>query len=109
MDTVTMRQTCERLTRRLTGEPSWAELRAVYLELAPLVGQLQGAVGEAERRHETSDELRAAREALERLKASTRQVGRDIRLASPAALALGLGTSLEEARGVLTHLERLLA
>lgn len=67
----------------------------------------QGAVAEAGRQHDAGDELRAAQEAFDRLKASSRQVGLDLRLASPAALALGLRMALDGVQDVLAHLDRL--
>ena len=86
-----------------TGTP-WPRLRAAYLELATVAGQLQGAVAERARSGAGPDstDLEAL---LERLKSELRQVGFDIRLASEAALAIGLQTALGDALAILDRLD----
>jgi hypothetical protein len=104
-DTADAREDWRHLAARLEGQPRWPELNAAYLELAPLVGRLQGLVGEARRAHGETDEVREAEQALERLKASARRVGLDIRLASEPALLIGLQTALQDAAKTLDRLE----
>jgi hypothetical protein len=101
-----LRTACRDLALKLEGEPQWPALKAAYLDLATLVGRLQGAVSEAARTQGPNDELRAAEAGLETLKATTRQVGLDIRLASERALAVGLRMALESAAEVLNALDR---
>jgi hypothetical protein len=107
VDLAETRALCDRLAARLGGQPDWSELRAVYLEMAPLVGQLQGSVGELSRRHGEGEDIRKASASLEELKQSVRRVGLDIRLASERALLLGLQTALQQARETLDSLERI--
>jgi hypothetical protein len=102
-----LRETCLALRRRLEGQPHWPELRAVYLELAPLAGQLQGAVRERIRAEGGTEESRQAEASLSRLQAGMRQVGLDIRLASEPALLLGLQTCLESALETVDYLQRM--
>ena len=85
----------EALRARLDGSSDDALFR-VYMELAPLIGQIQGAVSAA-RRRAGEVPIEAAEQSLEALKTSTRQVGLDIRLASPAALRMGLESALHHA------------
>lgn len=98
-----IREQCSTLMRRLDGSPPWPELRAVYLEIAPLVGRLQAGVGEAAR--EQPEAAAEAEAALGKLKATSQKVGLDIRLASPRALQVGLLACLEEALEVVDRLE----
>ena len=107
VDTAEAREDCRRLAARLEGHPRWPELNAAYLDLAPLVGRLQGLVGEAERAHGLTEAVREAEESLERLKAGARQVGLDIRLASEGALLIGLQTVLQGVSETLDRLERI--
>lgn len=107
IDLVQTREHSRRLAERLQGQPHWPELRAVYLELATVVGQLQGAVGESTRAHGETEEARMAALAFERLKASSRKVGLDIRLASERALLLGLQDALRSVEETLDWLQRL--
>ena len=102
-----MRAECDQLAARLHASRSWPELRAVYLDVMPLVGQLQGAVSEAVRGREGTDALNEAQATLEQLKASSRQVGLDIRLSSDTALLMGLQAILESAYATLDALERI--
>jgi hypothetical protein len=101
-----MRTECELLLERLDGGSTVPQLRAVYLDLAPLIGQIQGAV--LTRRREVGDtaDVRGAEAGLDRLKAESRQVGADMRLASADALKLGLDTALQEAMDVISILQR---
>ena len=101
-DLAALRDACRQLARRLEGPAGWDRLRAVYLDLAPLIGQLQGAVSEAGR---AGDDVPAARESLDALKATARQVGLDIRLATPEALQMGLQTAVEQAAETVQRLE----
>ena len=96
-DLTALRESCSALNARLNGQPHWPELRAIYLDLSLLVGQIQGAVGERGRGAGGPLDVRGAQEALGALKSSVRQVGLDIRLASEPALRLGLETALEHA------------
>jgi hypothetical protein len=105
LDLVAMRAECEQLLDRLDAVPAWPDLRAVYMDLAPIVGQIQGAVSTRRREIGETAQVREAEAALERLKASSRQVGADIRLASESALAIGLRTALNEALGAIEQLE----
>jgi hypothetical protein len=105
MDLAALREQCLQLERRIKGEEDWNRLRRVYLDLAPLMGQLHGAVAEAVRLHGDCVELDAARQSLEQVRARARKVGLDIRLSSPAALSMGLEAALEGAREALDHLE----
>lgn len=106
-DNAAMRASCRRLMARLEGQPAWPELRAIYLDLAPLIGELQAAVTEAARSLAESDGARQAQDALDLLKASSRQVGLDIRLASEPALRVGLQIALQHALDTLDALDRL--
>lgn len=101
------RERCRSLAARLEGQPHWPELRAVYLDLSTLVGQLQGAVSEARRARPASEEARAAEAAFDRLRAGARRVGLDIRLASEPALQLGLQEALKSASETLDRLQHL--
>jgi hypothetical protein len=102
-DLSALHEDCRQLSRRLAGPANWDRLRAVYLDLAPLIGQLQGAVSEAAR---SGADVTEAQRFLDALKATARQVGLDIRLASPEALQIGLQTALEQAEEVLQALPR---
>lgn len=100
-----LRQECSRLSERLEIGRSWGELNAIYLDLAPFIGRLQGAVSED--RHMRGDPLasRDAEESLDRLKTTARQIGLNIRLASPGATAIGLQTAIESALETIQCLE----
>lgn len=94
---------CRDLHLRLSGNPHWSELNAIYLALVPLVGRIQAAVAERARLHGESDTLHAAEASFQALKASRKQVGVDIRLASEPALRLGLQTAIEQALETLAR------
>ena len=96
---------CRELMDRLDGPPQIDRLKAVYLELSFLTGQLQGAVNDTARAQGETREVQFARASFESFKSSLRRVGFDIRLASPAALQMGLQASLEHALEALDHLE----
>lgn len=102
-----LRASCRNLAARLDGTPQWPVLKAVYLDLATLVGRLQGVVNDAIRSYGASEETRAAEASLARVKSSVRQVGLDIRLSSEAALSMGLQTALESACETLDWLDRI--
>jgi hypothetical protein len=102
VDLAAIEQHCADLAARLDRRPDWQGLRAVYLELAPMMGQLQGAVGSARRQH--GDGAAGAEAALDGFKTGVRAVGLDIRLASESSLALGLQTALQQARETLAAL-----
>jgi hypothetical protein len=106
-DLADVRAECEKLAARLEGKPEWAALRAIYLDMATVVGRLQGAVGEARRASNNHDAVKQAEATLIELKGSLRQVGLDIRLASPPALAFGLQSAVESALATLDHLQRM--
>lgn len=95
---------CRRLLARLDGTPSWDEINRIHHELAPIVGRLQAAVAAAERARGDVQSVRDARAALDTLKATQRRVGLDIRLSSPAALALGLEHAIHSALEVIAQL-----
>ena len=99
-----LRSACCELMDRLDGPPQIDRLKAVYLELSFLTGQLQGAVNGVARAHGETSELRSAQASFESFASSLRQVGFDIRLASPAALQIGLQAALEHALEALDHL-----
>ena len=109
IDLVGMRAEAEILLERLDGTPQWPDLRAIHMDVAPLLGRLQGAVGARRRELGDTPQVREAETALEGVKASSRQVGADIRLASEDALALGLRTTIDGALEVIGLLERSLA
>ncbi|HZS93473.1 MAG TPA: hypothetical protein VFA78_01640 [Chloroflexota bacterium] len=98
-----LRRELDDLTRRLEGAREWPELRAIYLDIAPLIGRLGAVVREAERQVGTEGS-NAARASLEEAKATARQVGLDIRLSSPAALSFGLQRTLDAIRETLDRL-----
>jgi len=98
-----LRDTCRELCRRLEGAANWDRLRAVYLHLAPFIGQVQGAVSEAAR---AGQDVTEAQQSLAALKATARQVGLDIRLASPEALQIGLQTAVEQAEETICLLDK---
>ncbi len=100
-----VRAECGKLAARLEGKPEWAALRAIYLDMATVVGRLQGAVGEARRASNHQDTVEQAEATLIELKGSLRQVGLDIRLASPPALAFGLQSAVGSALATLDHLQ----
>jgi hypothetical protein len=104
MDVTRTRAEIERLSAGLEGQPDWPELRSVYLDLSTLAGQLQGAVGDARREAGDTPAVQTAASALERLKAEVRQIGLDIRLASPQALLIGLQTALASAEETVAAL-----
>lgn len=106
METTELREECRLLQGRLEGHPHGPDLHRIYLDLAPLVGRLQGLVSERSRAVGQTGALRAAQELLEQLKATVRQVGLDIRLASEPALQVGLQRALECTLEVLDLLER---
>src|SRR5438270_13298400 len=97
IDLQTLTDRYRRLSTRLEGQTSYDEVRAVFLELASQVGELEAAVNERVKGRETSLDAQQARLALDQMKASLRAVGLDIRLASPPAIAIGLETVLESA------------
>ncbi|GAC1322158.1 MAG: hypothetical protein NVSMB22_08680 [Chloroflexota bacterium] len=97
----------EQLGVRLAGSPTRAELRAIYLDLAAVVGLLQGAVAQAARVHGEAVEVSRAQRALDRLQYSLRQVGLDIRLVSDQALLIGLQTVLQGVDETMHALKRL--
>src|SRR5579875_1227120 len=68
-----LRRELDDLTRRLEGAREWPELRAIYLDIAPLIGRLGAVVREAERQVGTEGS-NAARASLEEAKATARQV-----------------------------------
>ena len=105
-DIAALREECSRLSERLERDVAWSELNAIYLELAPLIGKLQGAVGEHRGVCGDSPSSRCAEDALDRLKRTARQIGLDMRLASPAATAIGLQTAMESARETIDCLEQ---
>lgn len=105
-DAMTIRDTCRLLKERVQREPQLPELRSVYLDLSPVIGQIQGLVAEAVRRAPADETVSRAEASLADLKAVARQVGLDIRLASPGALTMGLLTALERAEETLGWLER---
>jgi len=86
---------CAQLARRLEGSPGASDLRAIYLELIPIVAQLRGIVHESVR---LFDDVAAGavQQQLAETEAIVRRVALDMRLASPAALKLGLQTALEQ-------------
>lgn len=106
-DTAAARDAYSSLTQALARAESWDALRRIYLDLAPLMGQLHGLVDAAQRG--TGDEPAAqhAAAAFERLLACARTVGHDMRLSSEPTLRMGLEAALEEAGAVLDHLEDL--
>jgi hypothetical protein len=95
------------LATRLEGQPHHDEVRAVFLELASQVGELEAAVNERVKGRETSLDGQEARLALDQMKASLRAVGLDIRLASPPSIAIGLETVLETTFETLARLQRI--
>src|SRR5437764_15359836 len=99
LDLAELRAECHRLQARLQGRPNGDRLKAVYMDMAPLIGQLHGAVNQTARSSGEIEAVAAARVSLEDLKVTARQVGFDIRLSSDAALASGLPTALEQAGG----------
>lgn len=104
-DTTELAAAYRALARRLDGPPNIDDLKAVYLELSFLVGQVQGAVHEAARTSGTATRTVAAETSLTQLKSSVRQIGFEIRLASPAALQIGLQTALGHAIQTLQWLD----
>ncbi|HCG02784.1 MAG TPA: hypothetical protein DEV93_19840 [Chloroflexi bacterium] len=106
IDLVGMRSEVEILQARLKGAPSWEQVRSIYMDLAPLIGEIQGAV--ATRRREVGSQVVVdeAEAALARLKLSSRKVGADIRLGSVPGLTMGLDTALAEATEAIDALER---
>jgi hypothetical protein len=90
-----------RLERRQTNQ----SLHGMYLELAPLVGRLQGNISESARANHIAQDLSQAEESFEQLKASYRKVGLDIRLASDRAILIGLQSVVQYALDTLDHLD----
>lgn len=95
---------CRELARRLEGPPQIDRLKAVYLDLSLLVGQIQGAVNDARRHSDQTPATLAAQGSFDEFKRTVRQVGFDIRLASPAALQVGMQTALNHALETLEQL-----
>jgi hypothetical protein len=108
IDLVAIRAECEILLDRLDKGALWADLRAIHMDLAPIIGQIQGAVGTRLRDIGSTPDALEASAALDRLKADSRRVGADIRLASEAALSLGLRVALSDALAAVSALERTL-
>jgi hypothetical protein len=106
IDLVALRAECEALLDRLEGQVHLLDLRRIHMDIAPMIGQLQGMVGARRREVGDLDAVLQAEDALGRLKADSRQVGADIRLASETALAMGLRTALSDALQVIAALER---
>ncbi len=106
-DLADVRAECHQLAARLEGTPDGAALRAIYLDMATVVGRLQGAVSEARRASNNPDTVERAETALSELKGRLRQVGLDIRLASLPALAFGLQSAVGSALETLDHLQRM--
>jgi hypothetical protein len=92
------------LEKRLAGRPQIAELKAVYLELSTVTGQIQGALHETTRESGPTSRIREAESKFEEFKRTLRQVGFDIRLASPSALQVGMQTALDHALQTLAYL-----
>lgn len=105
-DTASLRDSVQAIQARLAQAPGWPQLRAAHLDLVTTAGQLQGAVHERRRVAGETQALRDAETALDAMQAGVRQVGMDIRLASEAALRLGLESCLAEAYAVLDALDR---
>jgi len=95
------------LGARLETRPTWPQLRAVYLDLAPLVGKLQGLTRERVNESAEADAAYRAEAALDRFKTLTRKVGLDMRLTSEAGLIMGLHACLQSARETLDCLQAL--
>lgn len=104
-DRTGLKATCRELANRLEGHPQTADLKAVFLDISILVGEIQGALNEAIRTGGTKPQTQAAEASFEQLKNSVRQVGFDIRLASPAALQVGMLTALDHAVHTLDCLD----
>lgn len=96
----------QELIGRLAKVRSVPKLRELYLDLVPVTAQLQAAVGECLRANPQRNEARQAGAAFDRHRAQSRQVGLDIRLASPSALSMGLQAALESAEEALSWLAR---
>jgi hypothetical protein len=109
IDLVAMKAQVDLLRGRLNGAPGWGEIRSIYMDLAPLIGEIQGAVSTRSREAETQTEVEEAAAALERLKSSARRVGADIRLGSVPGLTMGLWAALNEAMAAIDCLEKSLA
>lgn len=101
-----LRVRCVTLLTRVEASHEYGRLRAVYMDLAPLMGEIHGVVARAARERGDTPEVMEAQRAMAALRASARQVGFDLRLASPAALAVGLRTALEHALQALDALDR---
>jgi protein involved in temperature-dependent protein secretion len=104
-DSTRLQTACRELAQRLEGQPSAAELKSVYMDLSHLQGQIQGALHDALRAGGMTPQVRAAEQSFEQFKRTLRQVGFDIRLASPSALQVGMQTALDHALQTLTYLE----
>ncbi|HLJ68779.1 MAG TPA: hypothetical protein VKX16_15600 [Chloroflexota bacterium] len=105
-DIAATRERCRELEARLSRGPHWPELRAIYLDLSTVVGQLQGAVAEHRRARAEPSGNAPLEETLERLKSELRVIGFNIRLSSEGALAVGLQTAVEDALAILGLLEQ---
>jgi hypothetical protein len=81
-------------------------LRAIYLALTPIVAQLQGAVDDRVRSHGDTAGTQEMVQAFGRVRASHRQTGLDIRLASEAATMVGLEEVFRAAEEMLSFLEQ---
>ncbi len=97
---------CRELARRLEGPPQIDRLKAVYLDLSILLGQIQAVLNDAQRQRGQTPETLAAQASFEELRRSVRQVGFDIRLASPAALQVGMQTAVDYALQSLDRVNR---
>lgn len=96
--------TCRELEHRLEGPPQIDHLKAVYLDLSMVLGQIQGALNDAQRHSGQAPGALAAQASFEELRRAVRQVGFDIRLATPAALQVGMQIALSYAFETLEHL-----
>lgn len=106
IDLAALRAECETILTRLDRSPKVPEVHGIHMALAPLIGEIQGAVGACRREGGSIEAVEEAEAALQRLKASARRVGADIRLASPGALTLGLQTALGEALQAIDAVEQ---
>lgn len=104
-DVTGLRASLQRIESMLGDQPRWPQLRTAHLDLVTVTGQLQGALSEQRRLGGDAGTLQHAEESLDAMKATVRQVGMDIRLASEGALLLGLQTCLRLAFEVLDLLD----
>ncbi len=106
VDRSDIRTSCLDLQVRLQSDSSSDAIKPAYLDLSIVLGRLHGALNEEIRIHGHAPRMLQAQREFDSMSKIVRQVGFDLRLASPPALRLGLQTALAGAIHLLDVLDR---